>query len=289
MKSHMRKLVPIVLLLIASLTTTAAQADMASCTAQHAQGQRSLRQGKPLAAKNDFAQCASDSDCAAEVRNECIELLEQARAATPSIVFSATDEEGDDAPSTDVVDGAGKVVAHADGQATDFEPGPHSFTFKFPNGKVETRTVTIRQGEKNRLVDISLPPKEPLESETPTGALPKTEADPVPALFWVASALAVVGGVNFTVFALMGNAKQGQLDSCAPSCGPAEVATYDDMNRDYLIADVSLGIGAASAVVAASTLIVWSLGNDSSAEATTPRLGGVVTPYGARFALSGSF
>ncbi|MCA9627937.1 MAG: hypothetical protein KC766_09730 [Myxococcales bacterium] len=289
----MRKYTLISILSLAVFWTQAARADMASCTGQHAQGQRSLRQGKPLAAKNEFAKCASDSECAAEIRNECIELLEQARSATPSIVFSATDAEGNDAPATEIVDRKGSVVARANGRATDFEPGPHKLTFKFPDGTSEEREVTIRQGEKNRVVNVALP-RNDVEGATDARAPRQTaavapEPRPIPALFWVTTALTVVGGGTYAAFALMGNQKQDQLDACAPSCGDAELGTYDDMKRDYLVADIGLGVGAASAIVAVSTLIAWSVGSDSAPRESGSRVGGVVTPNGGQIALTGRF
>ncbi|MCA9644936.1 MAG: hypothetical protein H6718_36345 [Polyangiaceae bacterium] len=266
---------------------------MASCTGQHAQGQRSLRSDKPLAATKEFAKCASDSECAAEVRNECIELLEQARAATPSIVFSATDEQGNDAPTTEVVDAKGKVVALANGRATDFEPGPHKLTFKFPNGKQEKQVVTIRQGEKNRVINVALP--RPEMDKTPGTGFPQdraarpAEPSGIPALFWVTTVLTVVGGGTYAAFALMGQEKEDRLDACAPTCGEDELGTYDDMKRDYLIADVGLGVGAASAIVAVSTLIAWSVGQDTPADDSRSRVGGVLTPNGGQIAFSGRF
>jgi hypothetical protein len=66
---------------------------------------------------------------------------------------------------------------------------------------------------------------------------------------WVAGGVTVVGLIAFSVFALSGNSKESDLDACKPACDDRSV--YDDMQRDYLIADVSLAVSIVAAGVGA--------------------------------------
>lgn len=58
-----------------------------------------------------------------------------------------------------------------------------------------------------------------------------------------AVAFAVVSLVGFGAFAgfgLYGNSQKRSLETCKPACDPLRV---DEVKRDYIIADVGLGVG----------------------------------------------
>ena len=57
------------------------------------------------------------------------------------------------------------------------------------------------------------------------------------------------------MFAPLGHDQQPSLDECAPDCPNSRQDDYDAMRRNYLIADISLGVALASAGIATWTLI----------------------------------
>jgi hypothetical protein len=72
----------------------------------------------------------------------------------------------------------------------------------------------------------------------------------LPPGFWVASGVGAAALLSFGAFALAGHGKQTALDDCSPNCSLNRQSDYDAMRRDYLIADISLGVAVASAGVA---------------------------------------
>jgi hypothetical protein len=106
-------------------------------------------------------------------------------------------------------------------------------------------TFDLEEGQKNVRVKALLPAPAPKEAPKP----PEDEAAPIPTATWVGAGVAVVGLISFSVFALSGNSKESDLDACKPACEDRSV--YDDMQRDYLIADVSLAVSVVAAGVGA--------------------------------------
>lgn len=47
-----------------------------------------------------------------------------------------------------------------------------------------------------------------------------------------------------------GVSEQSKMEACSPNCAPSFHHNFDAMRRDYLIADISLGVAVASAGVA---------------------------------------
>ena len=294
----MRKLTTTSALLGCLLVCQQAVADPASCAAHHEQGQQLLRDGKPLAATQEFSECAADVECPAQVRADCVDFFERARASTPSVVFSATDELGQDAPSMQVLYADGTVVASADGRAVELDPGPHEFTFKFPGGATIERVIIVRQGEKNRVIDVALPLKaQPQPEAAPVVVAPEpappappvVEPEPIPTHFWITTGIAVAGFGTFAAFGLMGNSKNKQLEACAPACGDEESSTYDAMKRDFLIADISMAVGVVSTGVALATLVAWGGSGANQPDPSQQALSGSIGPRGGSLVWRGRF
>jgi hypothetical protein len=121
----------------------------------------------------------------------------------------------------------------------------------------------VRQAEKNRLVRVRLEadlgPSAAAGSAT-TGAAPHAgESDgdgsvPVAALAF--GGAAVVGFAAFAYFGVSGKNEHDRLEkSCGRTCTPAQV---EDGKRAYVIADIALGVGIASAVTSAILFLTAS-------------------------------
>ncbi len=104
-------------------------------------------------------------------------------------------------------------------------------------------------------------------SDTPEG----THASGLPPAFWVSSGVAAAALTSFTVFSLLGHARQSNLSECSPGCSPSHRADFDAMHRDYLIGDISLGVAVASAG-AATWFFLSSHSKPSADQARAQRL-----------------
>lgn len=111
---------------------------------------------------------------------------------------------------------------------------------------------------------------------TPRAPTPKRETSaPIGALVGrrrtAVVAAGVVGGlgaVGFAYFGLSARSADAALDACTPNCEPSDV---DAIRRDYLLANVSLGVGLAGVVTAS---VLWL----TSPAAHSPARAGVVSP-----------
>lgn len=305
MHDFARFLLTIALAALSAALTTAlprkAYADAKSCAASHASGQREMKAGRLRLAAELFTACGSDDACPDPIRAECTEFLESVRRTMPTVIFSVIDDAGKDVSNVRVYSTDELLIEQLDGRALEIDPGKHRLRFVLPWGDVLSSDVLIREGEKNRVVEVRLeknngaaPAEVPASSPqdpTPEKA-PERSSPPVAA--YVATGLAVAGLGTFTAFALLGNADKTKLEDCAPGCTPGERERYDTMKRSYLIADIGLGVGAVSAVVA--TVLFVTSGSSSTEkervarrEKSRPTLSIGTQRGGASLVLGGQF
>jgi hypothetical protein len=284
--------VAIVVLVVAK--TAAAGSATEACIDAHTNAQELRAQKRLNDAKADLGRCVA-TQCPAPIRRDCAELLEQVESEIPTVVFYVRDASGADVLGVKVdVDGK-RVSDRLDGSAIPLDPGTRLVRFVLPDGKKLEKKVLLREGEHLREVGITLepaaaapkpasaahPPPSPPATAPPGQAAP-AHADPMP---WVFAGIGVVGLASFSFFSLSGRSKQNDLETCAPNCDRSRQGDYDAMKRDYLIGDISLGVGVASLAAGA----VWLLESRSSEKAGAAR-GGVrlgITPSGV--AASGNF
>jgi hypothetical protein len=254
------------LAMLASASTGAGTAEAApsatkACIAAHEEALLLRAQKKPHAAREKFVACAR-TECPAVLRQECADQIAQITKDAPTVVLEAKDDAGhDDAAVKVTMDGA-PVAARLTGAAVDVEPGEHVFRFERADGKSIEQRVLVALGEKNRKVVAdyaSIAPK-PVDREAPSPPREREARQGLSPLVYVAGGVAVVALGSFTFFALHGKSTEKDLaSSCAPRCTPGDV---DPVQRDYLVADVSLGV-AAIATAAAILFALPSLGASS--------------------------
>jgi hypothetical protein len=301
--------------------SSAAWADSKACITAHATGQREARAGHLRLATQLFTTCGSDENCPAQLRQECAEFLRQVEQTMPTVIFVVTGEKNEDVSAVKVFSTDDLIVDGLDGRAIRIDPGKHRLRFLLPSGEVLSSDVLIREGEKNRLIQMRVAePTEPGEvadkpeakpEVAPAPAAPAPQPVPAPAApqprtipvaFWIASGAAVAGLAVGTTFALMGKSEKSTLSDCAPYCKSDKRGTYDDLKRDYLIADVGFAVGIVSAGVATWLYVSSQYGGSerpelsassksaSSKSALTrliPQCG--VTPTGGTISWSGDF
>jgi hypothetical protein len=219
-----------------------------------------LRDGGALrAARAQFVACAADA-CPKAMRVDCARWLDEVDAALPSIVVGAKDAQGTDLFDITVrVDGETIENIQA-GRPVVLDPGPHIVHFERTRGseiELQDVKVILRTGERNRSVIGTL--GAPTKSETPVQ--PKNDGaggGNVPVAAWVFGGIGVVALGSFATFAILGTNEKSRLTlACSPACTDADVST---LRTDYLVADISLGVG----IVALGLATYFLLTNKSS-------------------------
>jgi hypothetical protein len=236
----------------------------AACVAAHEQAQTLRTQKKPHAARTQYVACAR-AECPVVLRKECSDQLEQIDQTAPTATLEALDEKGNSDSAVKVsLDGL-VITDKLTGAAV---PGEHVFRFeRASDGKVIEQKVLVVEGERNRKVVAdyqTLLPKKPTP-EGGGGSAKSESPKSIPTLAYATGGAAVLGLAGFVIFSLSGKSKEDDLaGKCAPRCTDEDVSP---VKTNYLIGDVSLGIGIIAAVVTA-VLIIPTLTTSSPAPKT---------------------
>jgi hypothetical protein len=172
-------------------------------------------------------------------------------------------------------------------------PGEHRVAFSAQGLAESTKVFVFSEGEKLRREVVLLEPKpEPNLGVTRSGSVGRTQSsakqpdNPRVRLVLpiaIASSVALLGGVGIAYFGLEARAKDRSLGTCSPNCPEDSVRRT---KRDYLLANVSLGLAAAGLATASVLLVV----EFRSAKSPTRRqLGLELDPRLAGMTLHGSF
>jgi hypothetical protein len=205
------------------------------CFEAYEGGQRSRKKFELIAAQRAFITCAQ-AKCPADIRKECTAWTAEVDKDIPTIVIVAKDPEGNDLTDVEVRMDGGPFVSKLDGTPLEVDPELHRFRFIPKRGPVLDTSWVMRVGEKGRVFHITL-------GQPVVKGKPATRArSPLP---YVLGGVGVVGLGMFTYFGLHGRSIQSDLDDrgCKPGCPKDEA---DEMDRSYLIANVSLVVGLAA-------------------------------------------
>jgi len=219
--------------MVQAADASAAPFDKKKCFAAHEQGQVARKDGKLGAAAEQFGVCAADQ-CPTEVREECAKWLAEARNAVPSVVPSAKGFDGRDLSDARVSVDGNLLTDRLDGRQHELDPGPHNFVFELPDGtKLEERFI-LNEGERNRLVSVDF-------SSLRKKPVPVVVERPVPTSVYLLAGVGLAALATGGVFGVLGKSKEDDLqNTCAPGCPDSDVTSMD---RRYLIADISAGVG----------------------------------------------
>jgi len=177
------------------------------------------------------------------------------------------DEKNNDISNAKVYSTDELVAESLDGRAIQIDPGKHRLRFLLPWGAVLSSDVLIREGEKNRLIQVKISANgsetaevsskpvvaqpattDRTEGPTPAAPPPASEARKgIPTAAWILTGASLTSLGVGTTFAIMGSSKKSDVDACSPNCGSSVHATYDALKRDYLIADIGFAVAAVSA------------------------------------------
>jgi hypothetical protein len=179
----------------------------------------------------------------------------------PTAVVDVKDTSGAHVPGAKLyVDGSKEEAAL--GHALTLNPGLHELRLEAPGFKTRSQSVLVVEGERRRRVVFRMTRDDESDSSgagdaalnEQSTAAPWTE---VPVL--TAFAVGVVGLGAFAYFGLDSRKKDEALDDCWDACSPGRI---DRVERGYLFANVSLGVGLAG--LASGVLLATVFGADEA-------------------------
>lgn len=246
------------------------------CVAAYKEGQIQRKDGELLSARRSFEVCSSAA-CSPVLRRDCEPWLAQVKEAIPTLAVRATAADGQPLSSPRVLlDGAAAAIVAGSG-ALELDPGAHVIRVEADGFEPIEQSVKVRAGERSVPVDLVLSPiRRPGSGDEPP------PSRPVPASAIVFGALGLAGIGAFVGFGLWGNEQRARLEACKPACEPSRV---DEVKRDYVIADASLGLGVASLGLA--TLFFFTRPEVPRAGVSSVTV--QIAPGRAGLGLSGSF
>jgi hypothetical protein len=251
-------------------------ADRQTCVSTYEQAQQHQKGGRLVKALEAFNQCAQDN-CPSVVRQQCALALPELEQSVPSVVFDASDADGNQVIDVRVdVDGA-LAASRLDGRAVSLDPGRHVVRFEAPGGRVVEQTIVMLEGQRRRPVRAQFGPGDEAsgDEQRPYGVVP-----------WiVAGAGVTVAVVGLVVFVVGKNEIADAEESC-PSRACDNQALVDEGNagRSKSIAGKVL-LGAGGALVAGG--LIWQLaGNRAPA---SPAVSLSVRPSGSVLRVSAKF
>jgi hypothetical protein len=213
-----------------SIASLASADDRAACARSYEQAQRHRQAHELKAARSELLVC-SRKECPAWVRRDCVPWLGEIDAALPSLVVTLKSE-GSKSDARVTVDGA---AASPDASIA-LDPGEHVVVVERAGAARIEQRVTLREGEGERRIEITLTPETPHHDDVPAPA-PAPER-PVPVLVYVLGGAGLVAGGLGTYFQISGMSKRSDLFACAPSCASADV---DSARRTLWAGNILLG------------------------------------------------
>lgn len=314
-----RKVIVLACLLAGVLFPTAVRAAAKGekgCVATFKNGQKLEEEGRLRDAQLQYQACVKSS-CGAFMKQQCSLRYSQLENDIPSVVPVALDEGGN--PVADVkvsVDGQ-PLASKIDGRSLQVDPGLHEFSFQTAAGALSIQKILIMQGQRNRPISVELsgstakattPSTLPLQRAALVDSRPAVEntagvtvdADPLDnddpdvrpgrrtgVAPWILGGVGLAGVGGYALLTFWGRKDNQLLGDCTPQCPQSGV---DRVKKLYLLANISLGVGAA-ALVGATYLFIRSRSARQEVAARRPSYAVDLQPVpsGAVASLRGAF
>ncbi len=212
--------------LLLCATTGRAAPTKEQCIDANSQAQKLRRESKLEAARQALLSC-SDPSCPVMVRGDCAARLDEVQKAQPTLVLDVKSKAGDDLTDVTVkLDGA-PFAAKLDGTAVPIDPGPHTFTFEAAGFEPVTKSLVLKESEKDRRERIVLrriPKVAPEVQTSPAPALPDEPPVAEPprgfgAQRWVALGVGVLGLGGVAVGSIFGLKASSDWSAQQSACG----------------------------------------------------------------------
>ncbi|MBX3230950.1 MAG: hypothetical protein KIT84_36435 [Labilithrix sp.] len=206
------------------------------CASASERAQLHRLEGHLVEARAELVTCSAP-ECPSVVRRDCDRWLVEVDDAIPSVVVTVRDAAGADVADARVTIDGEQVLERVEARALPLDPGTHEIEIAGRDGPPVKRSIVLREGEKRRVVDVTLPraaapPAKParIESKNTTRVAG-----------W---SLVALGGVGVALGAALGihqHLLYERSDSCRPVCSPKRA---DEIDRVRLFEGIALGAGA---------------------------------------------
>jgi hypothetical protein len=225
----------------------------AECVAAYKEGQIHRKNGELLAARSSFQVCAA-TKCSAVLRRDCEPWLAQVTNEIPTLMVKPRGTDGKPVAEPRMFVDRHLPTSRADNGALELDPGAHLLRVEADGYMPAEQAVSVHAGEKNLNFELPLVPlkPEPPPPPPPPPAPPAPPTRPIPTLTLVFGAAGAASLGAFAGFGLVGASAKQDLEACKPACAPDQV---DSVKRDYIVADVALGVGAAFIGLAVYTFL----------------------------------
>jgi hypothetical protein len=260
------------------------------CISASEEGQELRDDGNYRRAREAFSACARES-CPPLVRRDCAHWQAELEETWPSMIVSVKDSSGKDLADVRVLLDGEPFASKLDGKPKRVDPGEHVLRCEADGYPAAEQHVVVRAGEKNRMVDVRLASaSQPAGPPPPDDTAARGHSESTNVLggkrtsALVFGALAVAAFGTEAYFGLTGlsdrNALMAQPCAQTATCSPSAV---DAVRMKFTVADISLGVGVVSTVLAAY-LFLSSSGPEPSMPSARVDLAPVPGGAGATFA-----
>lgn len=222
-------------------SATPAQASDAECVDAHRTVQLARREHRLLEAQRAASVCAQ-SRCPNLIGADCRTWLPELESQAPSVVFDVVGSDGRPLSGALRIEVDGEPVDVPPGQSFALDPGEHRFRLQRAEGPPLAVRAVVLEGRK----------AQPVRAVFPVDGVPAPAGSKGPPLVTY-----VLGGAGIAAlgvaagFGIDGLSRKGALDDlgCRPGCDSSRVSAVE---RSFLVADVSLGIGLVLTAAAAA-------------------------------------
>jgi len=212
------------------------------CADAYESAQRLRAAGKLIAAREASAFCAQPT-CPPLLSGDCQAWAAQLAESIPSLLIEARAPNGQLLTNVSVELDGSAFLWHNDGRAHALDPGQHRLVLSSPGLRSATESVLLLAGSQAKIVQVTLQTEPPKARFT------------IPTASYLLAGVGLLGLGGFSYFGLAGNSAKRDLEACKPACPESRRAPIE---RDYLLADASLGVSLVALGLSAWTLIAHS-------------------------------
>jgi hypothetical protein len=231
---------------------------VAICIETFEKAQIAQKQGRFVDAIDAFEACSSER-CPSAVRHDCLQSLDRAHRAAPSITLVVRNAAGEDIDVPIELDG--RRVTAPRGQAIEADVGEHVATYTI-HGVRQKAKFTVYEGEKSRVVVLRPDPAATRPEEAPAAS---ERREPLHLFGPLALGLVGAGLVAWSIGSFVAydtrraKFEQAFNDACPePPCTATQIARQKDARAAY-DANEEDGTKAAPVWIALSTVGVLSI------------------------------
>jgi hypothetical protein len=217
-------------------------------------------EGRYSQARDRLAVCSAAS-CPLVVQRDCSRWIDEIMQTWPTLVVSASDLQGFDLADVLVTVDDAPLAKRLDGTPLLVDPGEHVVRCETEGAPPVEQKIVVRSGEKNRILRVRFSKGGPV----PVGfavratAKPGASEPPAPApamartLRWVFGGAAVAAFGTAMYFGFTGLSRYDEMKSGCAATLPGNCSSSDVSytQTHFLVSDISVGIGLASAAAAA--------------------------------------